>query len=76
MVRSWAIVMDCLRQDLEREKAKHIQLFTTLYQGRKAILVTSLDTDRLREKFNDIADDYCETLHKVAETRTTQTYAI
>lgn len=65
-----------VQDELERRKMKHVQALTCVVKGFLCIKFTSVDTDELKAKVKNLADDYQESLELFAETKTTITYLI
>ena len=69
-------LLHSLRKELEIRRMKSVQLLTCTHQGQLCVKFDSVDNDRKRAKVKALADDYCESLALVRETKTTFVYAI
>lgn len=71
-----AELIRALQKEIETRHMKSAQLLTCVYQGQFCVKFDSVDNDRLRAKVKALANDYCESLALVRETKTTFIYAI
>ena len=69
-------LLHSLRKEMEAHRMKSVQLLICTYQGQLCVKFDSVDNDRKRAKVKALADQYCESLALVRETKTTFIYTI
>ena len=65
-------LFETIRNEIAKNKIKHVQMLMVVYQGKFAVHFTGLDNETFKSKVKTIADKY--SLKLVKQGKSTETY--